>query len=595
MTIATSHPHPRTLAVVHQSGTTVRILVVRAESGAFSLLDARSMEGAQDPAFSEVLARHAPDRIVRIAPGAATVCRVGSVAAGGESETLAALELLAEALLPSDTPPHRRQAAVLPHAVPGTPSEEVRVLATAWFGSAGTPLAGATRKPAKGREARMAHESWVTPAGALASLVPHGEIAAFADHAGRAITIVANGPSQSVARQLVGDASSPQAWRASIEAALFESAAAAGLESSSVGSLVPMASSTVQGLVLHASQRVRSGLRASVKPAPTDERWLDQFGLCLGAAMLAVAGPTTRTLADLCADAPRVRLPVPIRAAAWLAEPRRAKVIIAAAAAALIISPVGIAFARHAVLKAKTSQVEEQKTTREQIQRQAALYSQLEVSRWPVTKLLSDISVATPVGVSADTINLSTEMGLRIAGRADSQALVNTLQANLNATRLFRDIKIGRRGSLDTGEVEFEITAQVSSPHNRVTGMEDYSSQSLAVRLHGPGADNTKEAPAADRSRARRPTRTEDASRDTSPASRRPAAEGPPAALTDEQINAMDSSTAMKEWANRRSYVQKNPTLDTPTKDRLNDEAAKLREQMRKAQASGSSAGGASK
>lgn len=596
MTLTNSQSPARTLAVTHQAGPVTRMLVVRAEGGTCTLLDARSVDGPPSAAFAEIMSRHALDRVIRIAPGSSTVCRVGSVTTGGEAETLAALDLIAEAILPNDIPPHRCRAAVLPHPVTSSTSADARVLATAWFGEAAMPYDGTGVKASRGRHARAVPETWITPAGALAGLVPPGEIAAFADDAGRAISIIANGPSQVVARQLVGDSSSPQAWRASIDSAVRESAAVAGLDSSVFeGLIAPNSVPADHQAALFISQRVRSAMRAAIKPAPTDDRWFGQFGLCLGAALVATAGPTARILADLTAEAPKVRLPAPIRAASWLAEPRRARIIITAAAAALILSPVGIAFARHAVLKAKTSRVEEQKTSREQIQRQAALYSQLEVSRWPVTKLLSDISAATPVGVSADTINLSTEMGLRIAGRAESQALVNTLQANLNATRLFRDIKIGRRGSLDTGEVEFDITAQVASPHNKVIGTEDFSAQTLAVRLHGPGADNTREAPAADRSRARRPGRSDDSSRDTATASRRPAGDAPPAALTDEQINAMDSSTSMKEWASRRSYVQKNPTLDTQTKDRLNDEATKLREQMRKAQSSGASSGGAAK
>jgi hypothetical protein len=66
----------------------------------------------------------------------------------------------------------------------------------------------------------------------------------------------------------------------------------------------------------------------------------------------------------------------------------------------------------------------------------------------------------------------------------------------------------------------------------------------------------------------------------------RPAASPPgeaPPPLTDEQIAKMDKPVATKEWVNRKTFPQKNPTLDAATKSRLEEEVRKLREQMDKA------------
>ncbi len=566
---------PRILAVVQTAGDASRVLVVQTDSPGLRFLDARTADGPVAPVLESIWAAHGRGRVVRIVPGASSVCRIGGAAVGTDTETIAALSLVGEALLPTDVPPHRRSAGVLPGAsAPGAPAS---VLATAWVGAAPAPI---LPEPARAVEPS---ETWISQVGALAALAAPGNLVAYLDAAAHSIALLAAGPERTVARQLLGDSSNPAAWRASVHAAVEETALAAGFAGVEALNLPSYAS----GSTLLVSPQVRTTLRGSLKNAPTDDRWIDQYGLCLAAAVVATGPATLRPLAGLYASAPKIREATPFRAASWLTQGSRPRTIITIGLILLLLGPVGFAFARHRVLAAKSTRLEGEKTTREQTQRQAALYAQLDLSRWPVTKLLSDLSVATPVGVTAETVNLSTEMGLKFAGRADSQDLVNTLQANLNATKLFRNIKVGRTESLDGGGVGFDLTAEVVSPHNKVTSAEDFASKTLAVRLYGEGADNTKEAPVSDKSKNRRASRgdrAEEGGKEATATSRRGGEEGPPAALSDADIAKMDNGTAMKEWAKRRSYVQKNPTLDTENKDRLNSEVTKLREQMKKAQ-----------
>jgi hypothetical protein len=193
-----------------------------------------------------------------------------------------------------------------------------------------------------------------------------------------------------------------------------------------------------------------------------------------------------------------------------------------------------------------------------------------------------------PVGVSADAVTISNELGLKFSGRADSQALVNMLQANLNSTKLFRNVEVGRTETLEGGKVAFDLTARIAQPAQQGHGHGGLREVQPCRAAPRPGLRQPQGSPRGGFRRpphARRAERGDDAGKDATGSSRRAADAGPPAAVTDADIAKMDRNTAMREWANRKSYIQKNPTLDTETKDRLNNEATKLSEQMKKAQA----------
>jgi hypothetical protein len=85
----------------------------------------------------------------------------------------------------------------------------------------------------------------------------------------------------------------------------------------------------------------------------------------------------------------------------------------------------------------------------------------------------------------------------------------------------------------------------------------------------------------------RRNGRGEDRPREDS--SPRPSADELPAPVAQADIDKMDSNTAMKGWTSRRRYIQKTPSLDASTKQRLEDEIQKLRERQQKANAAGGS------
>lgn len=329
---------------------------------------------------------------------------------------------------------------------------------------------------------------------------------------------------------------------------------------------------------------------ASRVVVPTvDLAWLERYGLAIGAAMLANAPDSlTASLASLRWKALVAAESFPVRLVRWIAEPARAAVVLVGVLLLLVLGRWGAAYVRHAVLDSKVASMDGSRSTREELQKRAALYNQLaneRTGRLPFTKLLHDVSRVAPVGVSIPSLRISPEQGIVLQGISDKAELITTFEQNLNASKLFRNLKRTRIENTDEG-VEFELTAEVAQPHTPVAAKEDFATTPLAVRLHGPGATNTtvrkvdSETPRADRS-SRSSSST---SGESSPsASRRPSndAATPPAPIADADIAKLARGKATVEWALRRGFLQKNEkSLDGPTKERLAAEVDKLKARM---------------
>jgi len=270
---------------------------------------------------------------------------------------------------------------------------------------------------------------------------------------------------------------------------------------------------------------------------------------------------------------------------------------VASASAAILLLPLGLAWATVAVLDAKVAALHAQEGSREELARAAALHEVLRKSRWPMTKLLADIAGALPVGVRVESIRLAPDQGLGLEGTADSADGAITLQQNLNKSGIFSDVRIARADTGAGGTVTFEISAAVVSPTLNAPPIEDFASKPLAVRLYGEGASNTNWSADSDKTASSRPGRPERPARpegdngksddgkagDGPSAPSRPSGAGSddiPEALTDDQIKAMDFNGAMKAWAARKKALSTQKSLDQPTKDRLTSEVDRLKTQM---------------
>jgi Tfp pilus assembly protein PilN len=318
---------------------------------------------------------------------------------------------------------------------------------------------------------------------------------------------------------------------------------------------------------------------------------MDEYGLAFGAAILALSGnPAERSLTRMTDQAPRRRRDPAQRAVAWLSVRRNALRAVAVAAVALFLLPLGLAWARAAVLDAKVTALRDQEGSREQLTRSAALYEVLQKNRWPMSKLLADVSGAMPVGVRVESVRMAPDQGLGLEASADSAEAVSAFQQNLNKTGIFQNVRISRADTAPGGAVAFEIDAAIVSPFLSAPPAHDFAAQPLAVRLYGEGASNTTWSADTDKaasSRPERPSRTDEAGESGGDdggglsAPSRPSggdADEAPVPLTDEQIQAMERGPAMKEWARRKTFPTK--ALDQETKDRLASEVEKLKAQM---------------
>lgn len=586
---------PAVAAALHRQGGKWRLVVVANRTGV-SLVEARTLENQSG--LAELLTQHKVTRLVRVAPAGETVARCASVPAGTSDELGAAASLLAEAQLPESIAAHRRAAGIVPN---GEATGGRMALLVGWQGDAEKPLS------------EEIEETWTTPAAALSTLRQgKGASAVYADAGEGSMSMLVFGDSKSVARVLVEEAPTANAFARAVTGVVGETCSAVGAPSPGT----PMNS---YGVVLSLDPGSMSAVSSAVQGVPDQKQWFDQYGIALGAAMIALSkDPLVRPLATMLSSAPVKRQAPPERVVTWLSRPRNAWGLLAAAIVLVLLGPLVVAQARLAILQGKSRGLGDIKQERVESARRLAMYAQFERqnSRWPMTKLLADISAAIPREVTADSIRLGTDQGLAISGTAKTSDKLDEMLTNLNRTKLLGNVKLNRVEASSSGQ-EFELTADVLNPYAKATGLDDYGAKPLAEWLYGPGASNTatpinkstREAssPVRDSPRAAarandRPERADRADRGNGdrgersgsrsseapsrPSSSTSASADPPPPLSDDDIKKMDKPTAMKAWVERVNYPKVHSNLDGTTKARLDEEAQKLKEQFQKGGAS---------
>lgn len=495
---------------------------------------------------------------------------------------LAAAALQGEAQLPDALAAHRRGAGV----ILGESGEPAAALLVAWRAA---PTTRSLSLPPG------VDERWCPVPAALAALRGDDEAPAwFADPGDGSITMVSGRGAATSARVVIEDSSSAVVWGEAVESAV------GGPHDEDNGR-------ARLGLGAGARERL-----APIAGASSDPEWINAYALALG-AILAWRSPLLRPLADLRLEAPRPREHPLVKGAAWLAQPRHAVLVSAASIVLLVLAPLGFAGARLSVLDSKSQKLAEAKRKRVELDRRAAVFAELAATRWPLSKLLSDISRATPQGVVVHDLRLVPEQGGQTEGdqgvslraTADRGQLLSDFADNLNKTRLFGAIKPGRTETRDGDSVDFDFTFGVVNPHENFSAPPewDWAQKPLAVRLHGEGSSNKTPPVGVDRSNGgasgdrpiRRSSRAvEESASDPSAAraARGGSSDAIPEAMTDDQISKLDRSTAMREMTGRRKYAQSHPSLDASTKRRLDDEVIKLKERMKVLGNAAGSAGG---
>lgn len=550
------------------------------ESKVFKIGEERAIEAALDAAKVVTL--------VRLIPARQTVARAIAVPAGGAAEMSAAAAILGEAMLPEDVPAHRRGAGLIPDGAifDGTIAAQRAALLTAWRGEA-----------EDGETIEWDDEQWTTEIASLAFLRGRGVVAAYSERESGAISILAVGASRAVARVLIESATDAAAWRDIVRRHLAETAALVGV---SLGAGLGAEGS------LSLSSESLSLLRGRFEEVSTDPAWIESYGLCLGAALAACDEQHGgRGLSGMFAREPENRPPLVERTAAWFSAPVNAVAVIVLASLVMLLAPLGLAAARLAVLNAKSEGLTDQDRSRAEMQKRSAMYRELDTARWPMTKLWADISAATPQGVHVEAVRLAPEQGLSLQGTAETTDVLNTLQANLNATQLFEKLKVVRSESTSAG-VSFDLSADVSGPHNAVAKpADDWAARSLAVRLYGEdssggGTDGASGTNASANSSAASSSGANNGRNDRGErrgggrgdetAGARPAGKplDVPGPISDEAIAMLDFSKSSLEWVKRKTAAAK--VTDAAIKARLEDEMKKIDERRSKLKAEGGGA-----
>lgn len=551
--------------VVHDGPWGRRVVVAKREGGRLTILAARRLDLGAAMGVQEIAGEHGAARVVRVAPARETIARTVTLpVAGGEEQQAAAASLLAEAQLPPALPGYRRAGGVIGEAAESSYS----VLLTGWL-STSAPDA-LTSVP----------ERWTTPIACLAALAEDSAHAAwYADRAEGAMCVLVPGPARVAARVLLDNQSDDAAWGAAVLAAVQETAPMAGL--GGLGGLGGGVESSAAAGGVWLGEPLPEALRAGVKNLSGDPAWLSEFGVALGAALLATdARPSRAAMAALLASPPLIERS---RGAVWVERYQsvpRSVTLIVLSVLLVCAAPLGLAWARARILSARVADIEKTSGGREQIEKKADLYTQLESARLPMTKLLMDVSRAAPVHVTIQNLRLAPGQGVTINGEAKTRAEVDEFTSSLSVSGVFSQVTQGRvenKGS----SVEFDITAKVFSPHAPAKKADDFATNTLIKRLYPDGAPPPPPpAPAAsaggsNRGEGRNEGRGEDRAGNEP---RRPTpSDGPPPEVSDEDIARMDLSSANRGWTTRKVYVQKNPTIDSALKERLQSEEQKMR------------------
>jgi Tfp pilus assembly protein PilN len=546
---------PQRVCAVHRAGGEIggpwRAVVVAANGKPSVLAHSTFRDAAEVAEFAR---EHKADLLLGVAPGGHSVCRVVPLPDDATAETYS---LLVETQFEESIPSHRRAGGL----VPGRAGEPPSALLTAWGGRDDGDLTG------------LEADAWISEVAALASLGPGVSIAA--DRGQESVAVVATGGHKAVARVLRCDGSSDQAWRSSVAEAVEETAEAAGLRP-------PEIASSQDSLVVAGSP-----IGDRVAGARAESAWLNQFGVAVGAALVAIdADERVRMLATLNREAQDERASAIETIGSWLGSRRNALTVASACLVLMLLIPLGAAWGRTLLLEARAEALREQEAQWRELSDRAEMYRILTEDRWPMTKLLADLSRLTPVGVEVEQVTLSPEQGVVLRGTAESAELMNEFSRNLNGSGVFGLAMPGRQDQTQGSRVQFDLTASVMSPHARLAEAEDFAEQTLAVRLYGERGDNTiysggvssRPSRSASRLTTRRPERSESTGGSESGGST--SAPEIPEPLTQSALDAMSRVDVMRSLPKWRSAIRNAP--DDATRARLEGELrmiqAKLRE-----------------
>ena len=280
------------------------------------------------------------------------------------------------------------------------------------------------------------------------------EGAVWIDTQAGSLSIVLQGPDRLSARCM-----REPAPEAALPAAVAETAAIAGAPTATLPGTGPLRLSD------GAIDRLAAACAGDFPDA------LDQFGVAIGCA-IACTGPLS-PLTVLQQHAPSLHLSRVKRAMESMRTTRTAAALVVLAIALLFAGPIVFNGTRLAMLRSSHPELATAVTAAEEARSRTQYYQVLSKEAWPMTKLLSDIGAAAPLGIVLEQIRIDNGEPIRIRGHATPRGsesaadLITTMKANLQASRVFNEITVEWDGKKRIGQREFTMVASVRNSQLR--------------------------------------------------------------------------------------------------------------------------------
>jgi hypothetical protein len=568
----------RVLIAQRQVGS-ARFLLGKITRGVLSIerITAMPVEAEADRnAVSTMAAKAKPDVIAVLVPAARTSAHLPKVEAptGSSADVAAALSLLAEAHLPGTYPSHRRGGFVLGSG------EQSRAVVVGWAGiadSLGLPRI----------------DVWIPELAVLAYAAGSSGLAALADTTTGGFAIVRSGAAAQARSVVLAPPGS-----ATLMAKAQQQIDAVGGDEGS-GTYKDEVLGTM--LVLPAAMR---SLSTGTEP-------ISRAGLLSLAGRLLAEGAMAPVL-EMSDRPAAVKQSLAVRVITTLGQPRVAAVCGVAAMLLIAGAPLAFAYARLSALKAASAELASGDDAVDVAQKQFDLYELMTSKRWPMARLLAEVTTTAPQGLLLESLTIEHGRRIGISGQFNEATQVGDYVDALGKAKVLEDVK---NPTTESASQRFQISAAVSA--NAVIALGGKarppasttvsSGASTSAPAASSGTSSTAAAPAgnAGNNNGNRNSRTTPAattgnrgnsntgnrgtnttaapstaaggSGGTAPASSAP--KPPPDAISDAAINALDRSGTMKEWATRRGASQR-PDLTEEVKARLTEEVAKLKARL---------------
>ena len=504
---STSAPAANAVAALYPLDGGWRAVVASGQGNQLSYRDARHFGESEVGGLDGWLQSQQVGRAIVILPPSRIICRTVSLPDAGESHLLPALRLQAETHLLGVAPPHRQSLAVL-HAAPNESSRAGLIVA--WPTASKVPVPPVSMP--------ITYASSVASLAALLDGSRTDDAMAWIDPAAGGIAIAVCHAQGAIFRAVSEQAEEPADWEHALRRVVAETAMNVGHTPEFTASLASNAIASAEHQIgseatLFLPGEVRSQAHTRISGLPQEAGWWARFGICVGT--LVATTDQLAPLTEMLADEPIIE-PSPFeRISRTLGTQRMATRLALVALLVLLLSPLAFSGVRLLTMQIKVGDLDVYRNAELEREKSRQLYRELGTRSWSMSKLLTDVASAAPVGITFEQIKIDRDARqLNVAsGQAESSEALIAFIDNLNSTGMFTNITptMDNRDQ-SSRSIKFTLKADVADPNRMVEPADDFASETLAVRLYGERArtaSNTRTTTASQQTggtTAQRPT-----------------------------------------------------------------------------------------